>query len=122
MKRNLGFWFLFLVMAATIFFACKEQATTTTNPTPTTPAIPDCQKNHTGTLQMENRSSRSLDYTIVIDGISYGRLAVGEKKSYTLSIGSHLLEIRYADHAGDACSASAPTILECQTTSLYCTG
>jgi len=82
---------------------------------------PDCQKYHTGTLQLENRSSRSLDYNIVIDNINYGRLAHGEKKSYTLSVGNHSLQWPYADHDGNACNISYPTISECQTTSLYCT-
>jgi hypothetical protein len=115
MKRILGFCFLALVIGL-VFLACDNLLT------PDTPTIPDCQKNHTGILKLENRSSRSLDYNIVIDGINYGRLKSGETKSYTLSIGMHVLEWPYADHAGDGCSVSAPTISECQTTSLYCTG
>jgi len=117
MKRILGFAFLVLLVLGTTFFSCKMLPTEADQPT-----IPDCQKNHTGTLQLENRSSRGLDYNVLIDGINYGRLKVGEKKSYTLAIGAHVLEWPYADHAGDGCSVSVPTILECQTTSLYCTG
>jgi hypothetical protein len=87
-----------------------------------TKSIPDCEKFHTGTLQLENRSLRSLDYIVVIDGINYGRLKYGETKSYTLSVGKHSLGIPYADHAGVACILSYPTISECQTLRFYCTG
>lgn len=81
-----------------------------------------CETNNTGTLSVTNNSTRGLDYNIVIDGISYGTVKVGSKGTYTLTAGPHLLEIRYAGHSGDACSASVPTVIQCQNTGISCDG
>ena len=89
---------------------------------PTQPTKQECEINNTGTLSVTNNSKRGLDYNIVIDGISYGTVVVGSKGTYTLVAGPHLLEIRYAGHAGDACTASVPTIIQCQNTGLSCDG
>ena len=113
MKKYLGL--VLLALGLVVVYACDKALTTE-------PAQQECAINHTGTLSLTNNSTRGLDYNAVIDGINYGRVAAGTKKTFTLSIGPHLLEIRYADHAGDACSASMPTVLECQDTGLSCNG
>ena len=104
--------------------ACKSTPTTpTTTTTPltstTTTTIPACQANNTGTLRVENRSSRSLDYNVIIDNINYGRLKVGQMQDFTLYTGTHSLSFTWADHAGTACSGTASIYL-CQQTWLYC--
>ncbi len=104
-----------LVLSLIFAYACEGLL-------PTDATKRDCEKNGTGTLSVTNNSKRSLDYAIVVDGINYGRVAVGAKKEITLSAGVHMLEIRYADHAGDACSVSFPTIIQCQNTGLSCDG
>jgi len=104
----------------TFFLVCsKKEATTPTSTTPPT-VIPDCQKYHMGTLKVENRSKRSLDYNIIIDNVNYGRLKVGEIRSFEVSVGSHTLAFAWADHVGYACATSWPSIIECQTTWIYC--
>lgn len=82
----------------------------------------ECETNNTGTLSVANNSTRGLDYNIIIDGINYGTVTVGSKGTFTLPAGPHLLEIRYAGHSGDACSASMPTVLQCQNTGISCDG
>ena len=101
---------------------CKGTPTTTTSTstTTTTIPIPECEKNHTGTLKLENRSQRSLDYNVIIDNINYGRLKVGEIRSFELLTGMHTLDFAWADHVGYACGQSRPQIIECQTTWIYC--
>jgi hypothetical protein len=116
--KKLPILFFFLI-AMTFFLCCgKDQPTTPTTPPP--PPIPDCQKYHTGTLKVENRSKRNLDYNVLIDNINYGRLKVGEIRYFEVSVGSHTLAFPWADHDGYACSTSWPSILECQTTWIYC--
>ena len=92
---------------------------TTTGTTTVTVTIPECQKNHTGTLKLENRSQRSLDYNVIIDNIGYGRLKFGETRSFEVSVGTHTIYLSWADHAGYACWGQ-PSVIECQTISLYC--
>jgi len=112
---------IFFFIAMTFFLVCsKKDATTPTTPTPPPPVISDCEKYHTGTLKVENRSKRNLDYNIIIDNINYGRLKVNESKNFTLSVGSHTLSFAWADHVGNACGTSWPSIIECQTTWIYC--
>ena len=118
-----------MLVAATILVliamaACKGTPTTPTTTTvtsssTTTTTIPDCQKNNTGTLRVENRSSRSLDYNVIIDNINYGRLKVGAYQDFTCLVGMHSLAFYYADHNGIACSGTA-SIFQCQMTWLYC--
>jgi len=109
MKKILVLGLLSVALVST--FACDE-------------LVPkqECETKNTGTLSITNNSTRGLDYKIVIDGINYGRVKAGSKETFTLTAGPHLLEIRYADHAGDACSASVPTITQCQNTGLSCDG
>lgn len=114
---------IFFFMAMMLFIVCSKNATTPTTPTTPTPppkVTPDCEKYHTGTLKVENRSKRNLDYNVIIDNINYGRLKVGEIKNFELSVGSHSLGFAWADHAGNACSTSWPSIIECQTNWIYC--
>ena len=109
MKKYLGFSSLVLVLA--FVYACDTLLPTQ-----------ECETNNTGTLSVTNNSKRDLDYNIVIDGISYGTVKVGNKGTFTLPAGPHLVEIRYAGHAGDACSASWPTVQKCQNTGISCDG
>lgn len=85
-----------------------------------TVTAPDCQIYHTGTLKVENRSKRSLDYNVIIDNINYGRLKVGEIRYFQVSVGTHSLAFAWADHAGYACGTGYPSIIECQTSWFYC--
>jgi hypothetical protein len=123
MKKLLarGFLVLCVLLLSLIFyFACNNSTPTT--PTTTQPSIPDCQKYHTGVLRVQNKSARGLDYDIIIDNINYGRLVVGASRDFTLNAGSHILDFKYSDHESYACQRSYPSIIECQTLTVWCEG
>ena len=103
-----------------LFAGCSKEATAPTTPTPPAKIIPDCEKYHTGTLKVENRSKRNLDYDIILDNVNYGRLKVGESRNFTVLAGAHTLDYKYSDHSGYACSGAKPQIIECYSYTFWC--
>jgi hypothetical protein len=72
----------FLTVAALVFWACS----TTTTPVD---QLTDCEKHQTGTLSVTNSSTLGLDYEIILDGTSQGKLAAGATAEYTVGAGPH---------------------------------
>ena len=97
----------------------STSTSTSTSISTTTTSIPACEKNRTGTLRVENKSTRNLDYNVIIDNINYGRLKVGERREFELLTGMHTLVFAWADHVGNACGGTA-SIYVCEMTWLYC--
>lgn len=89
--------------------------------------IPACEalmeeyvRNNTGIFYVENQSQSGGAYKIIIDGINYGTVGAGSTKEWTLSAGTHIVQILFADTDTTACSISAPTVIKCQKNGLIC--
>jgi hypothetical protein len=80
----------------------------------------ECEKNNTGTFYIENQSESGRAYKVLIDGINYGIVGAGSTKEWTLSAGTHIVQILFADTDTTACSISAPTVVRCQKNGLIC--
>jgi hypothetical protein len=80
----------------------------------------ECERNSTGTFYVENQSESGRAYKVIIDGINYGIVGAGSTKEWTLSAGSHIVQILFADTDHTACSTSAPTVVKCQKNGLIC--
>jgi hypothetical protein len=80
----------------------------------------ECEKNDTGTFYIDNQSDSGRAYKVIIDGINYGIVGAGSTKEWTLSAGSHIVQILFADTDRTACSLSAPTVVKCQRNGLIC--
>jgi len=73
-------------------------------------------------ISLTNNSSSGKNYRLSIDGVNQGLVAAGETKEFDTAPGSHLVEIFDAATGNYACSPSSPTVVECQTYALSCTG
>jgi hypothetical protein len=80
----------------------------------------ECERNSTGTFYIDNQSESGRAYKVIIDGISYGIVGAGSTKEWTLSAGTHMVQILFADTDRTACSISAPTVVKCQKNGLIC--
>jgi hypothetical protein len=105
----------FLTVAALVFWACS----TTTTPVD---QLTDCEKHQTGTLSVTNSSTLGLDYEIILDGTSQGKLAAGATAEYTVGAGPHNVVYRYFGTTQAACSTAYFQITQCQKTSISCSG
>jgi hypothetical protein len=82
--------------------------------------LEECETNNTGTFYVENQSDSGRAYKVIIDGINYGIVGAGSTKEWTLSAGTHIVQILFADTDTAACSISAPTVVKCQKNGLIC--
>jgi hypothetical protein len=73
-----------------------------------------------GTLELTN-SSLLTTQKIMINGVSYGTLDPGEKKSIDLSPGVYAWQL-VGIAGGTGCSMAAVTITECDTQGFKCSG
>ena len=73
-----------------------------------------------GKLDLKNTSS-STTQRIMIDGVSYGSIGPGESKSISLAAGHHNWQL-VGISGGSGCTAAEVTIVECETSSYYCSG
>jgi hypothetical protein len=80
----------------------------------------ECERDNMGTFYVENQSESGRAYKIIIDGIDYGIVGAGSTKEWTLSAGSHIVQILFADTDSTACSISAPSVVKCQKNGLIC--
>ena len=71
------------------FSACKED---------TDKYLPECKKNNTGTIELDNRTSHAI--TIYIDGKDYGQMEKGEIKPIELPVGTHTVKHEYLGCGG----------------------
>jgi len=104
-----------LAATALVFWACSS----TTTPLD---QLSDCQRHQTGTLSITNSSTLGLDYEIILDGTSQGKLAAGTTREFTVGAGPHNVVFRYYETTNYACATRYFQITECETTSISCSG
>lgn len=76
-----------------------------------------CAKNK-GTLELTNKSLNTIQ-KVMINGINYGTLDPGEKKSFDLNIGEYDV-IQQGISGGTGCSAAKVNIVACETQGMSC--
>jgi hypothetical protein len=76
--------------------------------------------NGKGTLEVTN-SSLSTVQKLMINGVNYGSLDPGEKKSVDLTPGPYVWQL-VGISGGTGCSAAEVNITECQTSTFKCSG
>jgi hypothetical protein len=107
MKKECALFLAMVFVIMALMPACEELAE-------------ECTRNSTGTFYIDNQSESGRAYKVIIDGISYGIVGAGSTKEWTLSAGSHIVQILFADTDKTACSISAPTVVKCQKNGLIC--
>lgn len=73
-------------------------------------------------LHICNESLSNRSHTILIDGVSYGVVEVGDCRDFDTDEGHHAVEFKFTNTNDYACSPSAPSVEKCKTKGLTCRG
>lgn len=82
--------------------------------------VPACETNVTGRITIQNTGTQLL--TAVLNGINQGNVNTGSSLDVDLPPGPYLLEIKYANGGGDACTPATVNISKCSTQTVSCAG
>lgn len=82
------------------------------------PLQSECEQNNTGTLTVKNNTND--DIKVLIDGISYGFISIGETLEKEFSAGiKYTVETLWPD-GSPACSAAEVTVVQCEKRGIVC--
>ncbi len=81
-------------------------------------ATPECEKNNTGLVSLQNNSTQTI--SPYIDGALYSDIAPGQTREMQAQAGNHTLSTQHAD-GSTACADTTVTITQCATLALQCT-
>jgi len=112
---------LMVILLAVFLFVVGCEDGTGPPPPPPPPPPPSCAVNHTGTLVVENRSSRTT-YEVLLNNVSYGSMGPGGSKTMIVDAGEdHTLIIRFANSTTYACQPAGINVPQCYTQTVWCT-
>ena len=81
------------------------------------PEQEECEKNHTGSISMQNTSGDV--FSVIIDGDDEGKVYPFDTESFTVDVGEHTVEIRRED-GSEVCSSITVYVDECENEGLCC--
>lgn len=107
---------LFLIIAS-ITVACSKSDV---GPTPP-PPVPACERNHTGTITVTNKSPDGSARTIHINGVNYGVVTYGNSISAEFAAGTTYLVEFYRSSNGAFIQSGFVTVVQCGSRGLIST-
>ncbi|MCH7565529.1 MAG: hypothetical protein IH968_17085 [Gemmatimonadetes bacterium] len=91
---------------------------------PTGPEQTACEANNSAQISFRNNSNTNRTYNVIWDGSNLVTITPGStSRQFTVAAGvQHTLVFRFTNTNTNACNPSTPTLSQCSTGTISCTG